>query len=80
MPVESGNFVLLQVAHHSLNMARPIDDAAARSLLSQRGYEAQHDRGFMKTVDVIADLYDVQSNPGGFISLGVAENVCPSKL
>jgi hypothetical protein len=48
----------------------------ARQLLSNRGFQAQAERGWGKVIDVISNLYDEKTNPDGYISLGLAENVC----
>ena len=45
-------------------------------LLSSRGFDAQSERGWTKVVELISDMYDEKTNPNGYISLGIAENVC----
>lgn len=48
-------------------------DAAYQSL-SRRGYvDSKQDKP--PFLDIIADLYHPQSNPGGYVNLGLAENV-----
>lgn len=47
----------------------------ARGLLSTRGLEFVKEPGFSKVLDMISDDWDETSNPGGLVSLGVAENV-----
>lgn len=45
------------------------------SSLSTRGKEAAGPLSRMALLDVINNLWDPVSNPHGFVSLGVAENV-----
>lgn len=49
--------------------------AADISSLSPRGKEAAAPLNRMVLLDVINNLWDPISNPHGFVSLGVAENV-----
>ena len=45
--------------------------------LSHRGEKAQARYAQMAPLfDIMKDLWDPETNPDGFISLGVAENVC----
>ena len=48
----------------------------AAELLSSRGYDAQSSRSWFKIIEIISDVYDERTNPGGYISMGIAENVC----
>jgi hypothetical protein len=47
--------------------------------LSTRGKEAASPNNKMLILEVINNLWDPKSNPDGFVSLGVAENVSQSK-
>lgn len=49
----------------------------ATELLSSRGYDAQSSRSWFKVMGITADIYDEKTNPNGYISIGIAENVCP---
>ena len=47
----------------------------ARRLLSDKAFNAIQDRSFEKTIDILQDVYDKETNPEGWVNLGVAENV-----
>ena len=51
------------------------EDPDARRLLSHRGFECIQDPNFRKLIGIIQDTYDEKTNPHGWVSLGVAENV-----
>ena len=47
----------------------------ARRLLSDVAFNAIQDRSFEKIIDILQDVYDEETNPEGWVNLGVAENV-----
>ena len=47
----------------------------ATQLLSTRGYDAQSSRSWFKIIEIISDVYEEKTNPNGYISIGIAENV-----
>ena len=47
----------------------------ARRLLSDAAFNAIQDRSFEKIIDILQDVYDEETNPKGWVNLGVAENV-----
>lgn len=47
------------------------------SALSDRGAELSAAGGRVETFKAILnDLYDPDTNPGGYVNIGIAENVC----
>lgn len=50
--------------------------ASSKTKLSTRGEALATPTGKMTLSDVICDLWHPETNPGGYVSLGVAENVC----
>lgn len=52
-----------------------------RSNLSRRGaFYVSPENGSNALLDILCDTWDPISNPNGFLSLGVAENVRPALL
>jgi aspartate/methionine/tyrosine aminotransferase len=54
-------------------------EEAGHGLLSTRGAEAATPGGNQQLFDVWSNLYDAESNPDGYVSLGVAENALMHK-
>jgi hypothetical protein len=49
--------------------------AASNSNLSARGQVFASPEYRMPLLDILCDLWDPETNPGGYVSLGIAENV-----
>lgn len=54
--------------------------ASQKTNLSARGEVFAEPKSKIPLLDVVCDLMHPETNPGGYVSLGVAENVsnCPS--
>jgi hypothetical protein len=50
--------------------------ASSKTNLSTRGDVFATPTSKIPLLDVVCDLWHPETNPGGYVSLGVAENVC----
>lgn len=73
---KSDSTVLSNQLYRLLSPMDTLELSDAAELLSTRGYDAQSSRSWFKIIEIISDVYDEKTNPGGYISMGIAENVC----